>query len=437
MTRASRSPTSTRGSPTLNSAFLQHSGYSRDEVIGRNSRLLQSGQTPRETYRALWDARARCHLAGASSSTGARTAASTSSWPPSRPAPSGRAGDALRGREGGRRGAQAHRSGTRQLSAPPRATGGRPHRRARAITATGRVREPRKDGLPGQHEPRDPHADERDPGLHALAAARRASRRSRCSGWTRSESAGTHLLTGSSTTSSTCRRSRPASSNSKCDFTLEAVLGHVATLIGERSAAKGLELRVEGDDGEAWVRGDLTRLRQALLNLASNAVKFTERQHRLACATGRVAARCYLARFEVEDTGVGIAPDVLLRAVQAFQQATARTCTRWAARAWGSPSRGSWHVQWERPAPTALRASAASSGSRRGWSTAPPRPRARRPRRGGPAAATRGQARPGRRGPSDQPRVATDLLQAAGLAVATADQTVRRHWSRSGTGAST
>jgi len=62
------------------------------------------------------------------------------------------------------------------------------------------------------------------------------------------------------------------------------------------------------------VRGDPTRLNQALLNYASNAVKFTEH--------GSVVLRCRLieesetdlnVRFEVEDTGIGIAPENLSR----------------------------------------------------------------------------------------------------------------------------
>jgi len=40
----------------VNDAYVQSSGYSREELIGQNSRLLQSGKTPKETYRALWDA---------------------------------------------------------------------------------------------------------------------------------------------------------------------------------------------------------------------------------------------------------------------------------------------------------------------------------------------------------------------------------------------
>ncbi|MGE0388182.1 MAG: PAS domain S-box protein [Gammaproteobacteria bacterium] len=114
-----------------------------------------------------------------------------------------------------------------------------------------------------------------------------------------------------------------------CDFSLGAVLDHVATLIGESAAAKGLAVRIDGDHVPHWLRGDLTRLRQGLLNFAGNAVKFTERgsislRARLLDTT---QDRC-LVRFEVEDTGIGIAPAVLPQLFQAFQQADSSTTRR-------------------------------------------------------------------------------------------------------------
>ncbi|MCX7142748.1 MAG: PAS domain S-box protein, partial [Proteobacteria bacterium] len=43
----------------VNEAYVRHSGYTREELIGRNSRILQSGNTPRETYAAMWSALSR------------------------------------------------------------------------------------------------------------------------------------------------------------------------------------------------------------------------------------------------------------------------------------------------------------------------------------------------------------------------------------------
>ena len=114
------------------------------------------------------------------------------------------------------------------------------------------------------------------------------------------------------------------------DFALQEVLSHVESLIGESARAKGLTVEVDGDAVPLWLRGDPTRLRQALLNFAGNAVKFTEQ--------GRVSLRARLehedgerlrVRFEVEDTGIGVAPDQLARLFEAFEQADESTTRRY------------------------------------------------------------------------------------------------------------
>ncbi|RVU45955.1 PAS domain S-box protein [Rubrivivax rivuli] len=106
------------------------------------------------------------------------------------------------------------------------------------------------------------------------------------------------------------------------NFHLSAVLDNVQSLIADAARAKGLSVEVDGNAVPIWLRGDPTRLRQALLNLASNAVKFTEQ--------GSIALRAkllqtdgdeLLVRFEIEDTGIGIAPEQLSRLFQAFEQA--------------------------------------------------------------------------------------------------------------------
>ncbi|NEX19481.1 PAS domain S-box protein [Thiorhodococcus mannitoliphagus] len=106
------------------------------------------------------------------------------------------------------------------------------------------------------------------------------------------------------------------------DFALPEILEHTRFLIAESAAAKGLRVDVEERGLPRWLRGDLMRLRQCLLNLAANAVKFTER--------GRIVLRAFLeheddgqllVRFEVEDSGIGIEPSMLARLFEAFEQA--------------------------------------------------------------------------------------------------------------------
>ncbi len=105
------------------------------------------------------------------------------------------------------------------------------------------------------------------------------------------------------------------------DFDLPALLAEVGALVEEQAREKGLELQVAASDVPRWVRGDPTRLRQALLNYASNAVKFTLRGSILLSAA--VVSRGdgqFVARFSVQDTGEGIGPDKLTQLFQPFEQ---------------------------------------------------------------------------------------------------------------------
>ncbi|KFB78229.1 PAS domain S-box protein [Candidatus Accumulibacter cognatus] len=114
------------------------------------------------------------------------------------------------------------------------------------------------------------------------------------------------------------------------DFGLDTILDGVRSLIVEPARAKGLTVEVEGHDVPLWLRGDATRLRQALLNYASNAVKFTERGHIVLRARLLEEAQDSLqVRFEVEDTGIGIAAEKLPQLFEAFEQGDASTTRKY------------------------------------------------------------------------------------------------------------
>ncbi len=103
---------------------------------------------------------------------------------------------------------------------------------------------------------------------------------------------------------------------------LPQLLGEVAEMLRGRAGEKGLAVRIEAADLPGIVLGDATRLRQALINYANNAIKFTER----GCITLRskqldASPQDVLLRLEVEDTGIGIAPEVLGRLFTPFEQA--------------------------------------------------------------------------------------------------------------------
>jgi len=110
-------------------------------------------------------------------------------------------------------------------------------------------------------------------------------------------------------------------------FSLAEVVDGCAELLAPRVEAKGLELIVDVDPDMVDGRlGDPTRIRQILLNLGGNAVKFTQ--------TGSVGIRVYpaaadLLRFEVSDTGIGLTPEQQGRLFQAFMQADASTSRKY------------------------------------------------------------------------------------------------------------
>jgi len=111
------------------------------------------------------------------------------------------------------------------------------------------------------------------------------------------------------------------------DFELRTTVEDVLELLAEKASSKGLELVcLAHAEVPTWVAGDPGRLRQILINLVGNAVKFSN--------TGDVVVQVMLAeetphnvlvRFEVTDTGIGIRPEVQRRLFQAFSQADGST----------------------------------------------------------------------------------------------------------------
>ncbi|MCB2019657.1 MAG: response regulator [Burkholderiaceae bacterium] len=97
------------------------------------------------------------------------------------------------------------------------------------------------------------------------------------------------------------------------------VFERVMTMLQDEASRKRLQLRGELDiDASRRVLGDATRLTQVLLNFAANAVKFTP--------SGSVVLRCRaldgdLFRFEVQDSGIGVAPADQARIFESFEQA--------------------------------------------------------------------------------------------------------------------
>ena len=110
----------------------------------------------------------------------------------------------------------------------------------------------------------------------------------------------------------------------RIDFELPQLLQEVGAIVGPRAAAKGLEYTTDWpDDLPRCLSDDPTRLRQVLINLLTNAIKFTERGSvklavRLDPGTEPKGPRLV---FTVQDTGVGMNTHALKRLFQPFSQA--------------------------------------------------------------------------------------------------------------------
>ncbi len=314
----------------VNEAFLRATGYTRAEVLGQNPRVLHSGKTPGETYEALWNTLAQ--------------------------------GQVWKGEFHNRRkdGSEYVESA---IIAPIRQDDGR-------ITHYVAVKEDisEKKRMALELEQHRHHLEE----LVSERTAQLQEARAQADAANKAKSAFlanmsheirtpmnaivglTHLLRGDGLAPGQVERLGKIDGAAQHllsiindildlskieagrleleqeDFALEAVLDHVASLIGETARGKGLSVQLDPDDTPRWLRGDITRLRQALLNYAGNAIKFTE--------SGGITLRArllerdeerLLVRFEVEDTGIGIAKDKLGRLFHAFEQADSSTTRKY------------------------------------------------------------------------------------------------------------
>ena len=112
----------------------------------------------------------------------------------------------------------------------------------------------------------------------------------------------------------------------EADFNLPELLERVMGLIRDRAQSKGLDLWLDAPALPVWVRGDATRISQALLNYLSNAIKFTERGSVLVrVGVEKLAETTAKLRFEVVDTGIGIPAEKLAQLFNPFVQADSST----------------------------------------------------------------------------------------------------------------
>jgi PAS domain S-box-containing protein len=314
----------------VNQAFLDYTGYARDEAIGRNPRILQSGRTPRETYEAMWAALAQGQP-----------------W----------SGEFVNRRKDGGEFVEA------ATITPLRQSDGTiTHFVAvkRDITEERRLRRE----LDAYHDGLETLVEQRTAELVAAREQADAANQAKSaflanmSHEIRTPMNGiigmAHLLRRGGVTPQQADRLDKIDSSAEhllgilndildiskieagkfrlaeAPLAVDDVVARVRTMLAESAAAKGLELRTECERLPSGLLGDATRLQQALLNFAGNAVKFTERGSvTLRVLTERETTDAARLRFEVQDTGIGIAAEPLKRLFGAFEQADNSTTRKY------------------------------------------------------------------------------------------------------------
>ena len=113
-------------------------------------------------------------------------------------------------------------------------------------------------------------------------------------------------------------------------LSLRKLAGDLVQLLQPRAQERGLALAADvAEDIPEWIKGDAGRLRQVLMNLAGNGLKFTDRGGvTIRVRRIRVEAARIGLRFEVRDTGIGLSPEDSARLFQPFIQADSSASRR-------------------------------------------------------------------------------------------------------------
>jgi PAS domain S-box-containing protein len=312
----------------VNEAFVRNTGYAREESLGKNPRLLQSGKTPRETYDALWHELSQGRTWQGELYNRRKDGSEYIEWAIISPLrrPDGRITHYVAVKEDitQRKRIEAeldrHRHHLQDLVET------RTQELEKAREAAEAANEAKSAFLANMsHEIRTP--------LNAITGMAHLIRRSgvaprQADRLDKIDAAGHHLLEIINTILDLSKIEAGKFVLEESAVKLGSVVANVESMLFDHAQAKKLALLVETPADQPPLLGDPTRLQQALLNFAGNAIKFTEKGSvTLRAEIAEESGDSVLARFEVQDTGIGIAPEVLPKLFSAFEQAD-NTITR-------------------------------------------------------------------------------------------------------------
>lgn len=310
----------------VNEAFLSATGYQREEVMGKDPKILQSGKTPQKTYLSLWESLNHnnawkgefYNLRKDGSEYTSQAIIAPVNSPDGNVTHYVSVNEDFSGKKQFSMELNDYRHNletlveerTAQLAeARQRAEAANLAKSAFLANMSHEIRTPMNAivGLTHLLQRSEPTAEQKDK-------------------LTKIDASAAHLLSVINDVLDISKIEAEKLVLEQSDFYLNSLFDHVQEMLRGQVGAKDLCFKVEQDDVPSWLRGDLTRLRQALLNLASNAVKFTEKGTiYLRAKTLADLGDEVLIRFEVQDPGIGIEPDMLFRLFDAFEQADVST----------------------------------------------------------------------------------------------------------------
>jgi len=310
----------------VNEAFLEATGYNRREIIGKNPNILNSGNTPPETFKAMWAA-----LTSGQAWQGeffnrdkhGKEYIEHAIVAPIR-SPNGTithyvaVKDDITEKKQLTRELDAHRHHLEEL------VGERTLQLAEARERAESANRAKSVFLANMsHEIRTP--------MNAIIGLahllqRDNPREDQAGRLTKIESSAGHLLSIINDILDLSKIEAGKLTLEVSNFNLKETFQHIESLFREEILAKGLTLNVDIGDAPTWLKGDATRLRQALFNYVGNAIKFTEHgELTLLARTLEESEDEVLVRFEVRDTGIGVTAEMLPNLFDAFEQGDAST----------------------------------------------------------------------------------------------------------------